>query len=610
MTDLLGAHRHVRLPQYLAIAVWLVMVAFCTAGLRHYRVQNELSQWAVPAANIKALPGMLILAWEPVLSQLQDAQLQTDLASLHDVEKCYPARDLLLASNSRPNSGELVERDLSGVVIVHNDAVQSAELTDRVESVCRSAGLDRSAYYLSGPTAVSAALDDWSQRGLQAASLLIGVTGFLGVWLFSQSLLFALRACTAVFGSQLLLTGTVSWAGQPMDMMLSAVPPLMMALGFSFAMHRAARADTLVPLVLCGTTTVAGFLALACSDAPAIRAFALWGAAGIAMVWMSVMIWVPPCNANDTTLPHHAGRAAATPMRTMVLCGAVVLTLLAIPAVASLKVSDNPLSGLPASSAILQDTTQIDHRLIGTLPSLIHGNGDRLTADQIRDWPGVQQVVTMASESGTSADKNWLILSSNSSIGELDAAVAASGADWSGPAAQVSRMGHSVVTTSAWALPMMSVLVGTVLLLVSRDWIAAVIGTWVCLLPIAAVVTVVSTAGLPVSLTALMSGAIAMGVAVDDTVHILYHRRRSDTAEAVRLCFRPCVHSSLIAVACVAWLMIAPFTPTAEFGLLLGCMILVALGADLVILPAALAVIPSSPDGTVTPTLSPRALTT
>ncbi len=593
------------------MAVWLLVVAICAAGLSRYRVENDLSQWSTAEAHARSLPGMLVLAWEPGRSGPQEEQLRSELTAVVGVERCQPVQELLLAAHVAPVADRTAPRCLTGVLILHEASIPRATLIDRVHTACRSAGLERSAYYLSGPTAISAALDDWSQRGLQTASLLIGVTGLVGVWLFSRRLVLALRVSVAVFGSQLLLTGTLSWLGVPMDMMLSAVPPLMMALGFSFAMHRTARSDTRVPILLCGATTAAGFMTLAWSNAPAIRAFATWGAAGITLAWLSVMVWVPAsAQGREATQPQNAARIATSPMRTMVLCGAVALTLLTIPAAATLTVRDNPMSGLPAGSLIRRDTEQIDRRLVGTLPSLVHTETAGLTADDIGAWPGVEQVVAVPNASVTASGETWLVLSRNGSVRGMADAVAASGAEWSGPGAQVSAMGQSVIATALWALPFMSLLVLAALLWVAQDWIAALLGLWVCLIPVMGIMTAVSALGLPVSLTGLMSGAIALGVAVDDTLHILHHRRRTSTAEAVRACRCPCVHSSLIAAGCVAWLMTAPFAPTAEFGLLLACMIMAALVADLIVLPAALDAIPHRPTNPESNPLTPKVLAT
>jgi predicted RND superfamily exporter protein len=90
----------------------------------------------------------------------------------------------------------------------------------------------------------------------------------------------------------------------------------------------------------------------------------------------------------------------------------------------------------------------------------------------------------------------------------------------------------------------------------------------------------------------MMFGLSAVGVAADDTVHLLHRTPRSSLARRTTFtlaeCWRPCVGSSLIAACCLAVFALSPFRPTAQFGVLLAAAILAALLADMLVLPAAL----------------------
>jgi len=278
----------------LGVLLWGGALVLACAGLGRYRVGNDLSQWSSSDLRDAEWSAAVIVAWEPHLTAQGEADLLSDLQAIEGVVSCLPSQPLLAKAvvNHVPKQDAL-----RGAVIRHDPEVEQSHLQQRIRDVCQHAGLAEQEVYLSGPSVIASALDDWSQRGLQRASILILIVGLAGVWLSTRKWSIAVRTCLAVYASQIMLMGVWGWSGRSVDMMLSAVPPLMMALGFSFALHRAARPGIMLPMLLCGATTAAGFLTLGVTSAPAIRGFALWGAVGIALVWASVMLLVPPDHA-------------------------------------------------------------------------------------------------------------------------------------------------------------------------------------------------------------------------------------------------------------------------------------------------------------------------
>jgi len=98
----------------------------------------------------------------------------------------------------------------------------------------------------------------------------------------------------------------------------------------------------------------------------------------------------------------------------------------------------------------------------------------------------------------------------------------------------------------------------------------------------------------------VMIATIALGLVVDDTCHFLVHLRRyvaqqKSVSEAIALTMqqtgRPIILTSLILAAGFAALLLGSFHPTIWFGLISAFVLLVALVADLVMLPAALVVL-------------------
>ncbi len=119
-------------------------------------------------------------------------------------------------------------------------------------------------------------------------------------------------------------------------------------------------------------------------------------------------------------------------------------------------------------------------------------------------------------------------------------------------------------------------------------------------LPIGMVLGLMGWTGIGLDPGTVMCGAVALGLVVDDTVHFLHHFRAEITAGAsledavhatLQATGRALVATTIILVAGFWVLTTASFRPNIYFGLLSGAAIGFALVADLVTLPAALAVV-------------------
>ena len=120
------------------------------------------------------------------------------------------------------------------------------------------------------------------------------------------------------------------------------------------------------------------------------------------------------------------------------------------------------------------------------------------------------------------------------------------------------------------------------------------------LLPIVAVMGVMGMADVPLDLTTLMIGSIALGLVVDDTVHFMYNFRRyyeirKDTHQAIRETLlgtgRALLITSLVLSFGFFADMFATLTHIQRFGFFTGMTILVALLADFVVAPALMVVL-------------------
>lgn len=119
------------------------------------------------------------------------------------------------------------------------------------------------------------------------------------------------------------------------------------------------------------------------------------------------------------------------------------------------------------------------------------------------------------------------------------------------------------------------------------------------LLPIVCGLAFMSVAGIALDPGTVMIGGMALGLVVDDTVHFLVRLSRNlgsaDLREAIDRTMtqtgRPIIFTSIILAAGCATAAIGSFSPTVYFGLVSALVVVMALVADLVLLPAALLII-------------------
>jgi predicted RND superfamily exporter protein len=117
------------------------------------------------------------------------------------------------------------------------------------------------------------------------------------------------------------------------------------------------------------------------------------------------------------------------------------------------------------------------------------------------------------------------------------------------------------------------------------------------LLPVALVFGGAALAGIPFDVSVVAVGAVAVGLAVDDTLHVLFRfareRRAGRGVDAAILAAqaavgRALVSSTVVLVAGLGCLALSAFLPTARFGLFTALACALALPGDVVLLPALL----------------------
>ncbi len=146
----------------------------------------------------------------------------------------------------------------------------------------------------------------------------------------------------------------------------------------------------------------------------------------------------------------------------------------------------------------------------------------------------------------------------------------------------------------AWAF----VLIAIVMMFVLRSVSAGLISMAPNIFPVILVFGAMGWAGIKVDIGMMLTASVALGVAVDDTVHFLFwfqramregHDRQSATLYAYRRCAKAMLQTTVIAGLGLAMFVFSTFTPTRQFGYMMVTLLAAALVGDLLMLPAILA---------------------
>ncbi|MBL4847890.1 MAG: MMPL family transporter [Planctomycetes bacterium] len=150
------------------------------------------------------------------------------------------------------------------------------------------------------------------------------------------------------------------------------------------------------------------------------------------------------------------------------------------------------------------------------------------------------------------------------------------------------RTQDSLLQTMQSSLLLTALLMQSVLLVFLRSVRIGLASLLPNALPVALLLAILGLGGVPVDVGTAMTAAIALGIAVDDTLHFLWAWRKQGLDGAARGTARAILLSSLVITAGFLAISPSPFLPTRNFGLLCAAAMLGALVGDLVLLPACL----------------------
>lgn len=152
----------------------------------------------------------------------------------------------------------------------------------------------------------------------------------------------------------------------------------------------------------------------------------------------------------------------------------------------------------------------------------------------------------------------------------------------------------SLVSSTIWSF----VTITPLLMFVSRGILAGIVAMIPNVLPILAVFGGLSWLGVPIDIGTMMAASIALGVAVDDTIHYLTWFRISLEKDgdrhvailsAYRHCATPTIQATLINGLGLSIFTLSSFVPTKQLGFLMLVILFAGAVAELLLLPAILA---------------------
>ena len=135
------------------------------------------------------------------------------------------------------------------------------------------------------------------------------------------------------------------------------------------------------------------------------------------------------------------------------------------------------------------------------------------------------------------------------------------------------------------------------LFFMTRSTSLSLIGLAVSLLPVLSIIGFMAWLGIKLNMGTILIGGIALGLAIDDTIHFVWHymnERRKGIS--VQTCLKKTIElkglaiviTSIIVAAGFSIMMFSQFIPTVNFGVFTTAAVLLAMLADVLLLPAIL----------------------
>jgi predicted RND superfamily exporter protein len=476
---------------------------------------------------------------------------------------------------------------------------------------------------------------------------LVAAALFLLLLACYRRLSLALAPLLATFAGILVLGGVQHALGLAIDPMSALLAPVLLAVGVAGCVHliegyvarrrrgedadtasRATVRDLLLPATLAVATTVAGFAGLLSNPIPAVQRFGLLAILGVTLTCGISILTIPPW------LRLFARRVPAPAVHTVVgswrslgsrlvaVLGrrarlAVTLTAVVTMGFAwawsGLRVDTDPILVLPHAHPFRLATERISQQLGGvdTFDLLLEAPQPSLTPmrlalleSELRAMPGIAGPAAVPRQGGRGSYLLPLLL--------RPAGATAREATFAAAEAAAQRLGwanaHATGMTVLVARDSDTLVRGQViglLFTLACLWISmavgfrsarlATLGMVPNVVPCVLLYGGLALSGRPLSVGSAMIGSVLLGLIVDNTIHYLHGYRRArllgsgvpgSLRRAYRRSGRAIVVTSLVLALGFAAGISGELVTTREFGVLAAGTILLALAADLLLLPA------------------------
>ncbi len=231
--------------------------------------------------------------------------------------------------------------------------------------------------------------------------LLLGVVALVAL-LFFRRLRGVLVPLLTVGFALVWTLGAIAWMGLSLNLVTTIVPPLILTLGFAYAIHivsayyeeaaagsaeeappmQRGLANVAMPVLLAGVTTMVGFLSLTVSRLGAIREFGLFSVIGVGCVLLASMTFAPALlhalpaprrgqsREGASAFDRAALRLAGFDLRRRgaILWAGGALALVAVIGVSQLRVTSDMIQNFPPRSDVRLDFEAVNRRLEGANP--------------------------------------------------------------------------------------------------------------------------------------------------------------------------------------------------------------------------------------------------
>ncbi|TWU09062.1 MMPL family protein [Symmachiella macrocystis] len=414
------------------------------------------------------------------------------------------------------------------------------------------------------------------------------------------------------------------------------------------------------PCCLATLTTTIGLVSLAVSDILPVNQFgyaAAWGSVvalitGLGLTPALMTIWPPQaqCEEQGAAISSRLGDWISTHSKVVSL---VTVTMIMVTCVGLLSIETkiDPLDFLPKNSKVLTDAQRVEAQLtnIDSIEAVVEFRDNDLPfterLEKVREieaviagHPAVRHTISSASffpsempqnpftlgrllkraesqrehnEYIADGERLWRIsaristsegLSQHEIFEQLQARAEGLPVRFTGIAPMLNHAQQEIFRGFHESFLMAFLIITGVMVVSLRSWKTAMVAMIPNLTPICIVYGILGWVGMPVDIGMMMSGSIALGIAVDGTFHFLVHyqsqfNRGISSAQASREALRqtggPIFKAALISSIGMLALTLSSFAPTARFGLLMCSLLIAALVGDLVLLPALLCLRPS-----------------